>query len=64
MLTSNMAVTLRRMASQASTLADLLADAKSREVMLEIAQRYEALAIDAESRARPRPSIQTAIHRD
>ena len=63
MLTSNMAVSLRRMASQASVLADLLADPKSRELMLEIAQRYEVLAIDAESRAGPGPSIQTAIHR-
>ncbi len=59
-----MAVSLRRMASQANVLADLLADPKSREVMLEIAQRYEALAIDAEGRVRSEDPTHMVIHRD
>jgi hypothetical protein len=40
---------LRHLAAHAKALVDLMPDPKSRQVMLEIAERYEALAAEAES---------------
>jgi hypothetical protein len=49
----NRAATWRSMAQQAKAIAARMPDPHSRQVMEEIAERYEALAVYAEEKALP-----------